>query len=295
MQQSRTILVPVDFSTHSQAAAIRACGLASASGANVRLLHALDPVAFAKRDDFSEALWDEVRRGAERDLDALHRSLADRGASVHSLLEEKSAVDMVLAHARPEDVDLIVMGPHGFESGRRMFLGSVAEGVVRRATVPVVTVKGDELDAAAPIRRILLATDFSPNAANALSLALQWAAWLGADVEAFHALGIADEPAADAAGSEPPTAHRDAALEGLRGILQRMRAAGIPASAELTHGPASIEIVKRATRSHSDLVILGRRGRDSAETVAFGRVTDRVLRHARSSVMLAGQTEPALI
>ena len=52
--------------------------------------------------------------------------------------------DEIVRYAREHDVDLIVMGTHGREGVARVFIGSVAETVVRRAACPVLTLHHPE-------------------------------------------------------------------------------------------------------------------------------------------------------
>ncbi len=55
---------------------------------------------------------------------------------------EGEAVDEILNIAKDEHVDLIALGTHGRHGLSRLFLGSVSEGVLRRADVPVLVVRG---------------------------------------------------------------------------------------------------------------------------------------------------------
>jgi nucleotide-binding universal stress UspA family protein len=171
-----------------------------------------------------------------------------------------------------------------------MFLGSVAERTIRAAVVPVMTVKENEWDAAAKIRRILLATDFSPDSRRAVGLAIDWARHLKADIEVFHAIPQV-ETEAESDGDPGSTDHlsrlRQEALDGLQSILSRMLDAGVPATGDLTYGPAAVEITKRASESRANLVVMGRRGQSRLEDVLCGSVTSRVLRQAKCSVLLA--------
>ena len=52
-----------------------------------------------------------------------------------------SPADAILALAQEKGSDLIVVGTHGRRGLRRWFLGSVAEAIMRRSTVPVVVVR----------------------------------------------------------------------------------------------------------------------------------------------------------
>jgi nucleotide-binding universal stress UspA family protein len=56
------------------------------------------------------------------------------------VLSEGEPVDAILGRASGDDVDMIVMGTHGRTGLSRLFVGSVAEGVLRRASRPVVVV-----------------------------------------------------------------------------------------------------------------------------------------------------------
>jgi nucleotide-binding universal stress UspA family protein len=290
MQEPRVILVPVDFSIHSRSAAIRACDLASASGARVHLIHALDLPAIGKREGIAQHLWDELRRSERRKLDRLHADLAIRGAAISVSLEEREPVEMIEEYAAAGDAELIVMGTHGYRGFDRMFIGSVAERTICSSALPVMTVKENEWDAAAKIRRILLATDFSADSERAVGLAIKWARHLRADVEVFHA--IHESPTDSGSDAVPgSTDHhggsREAALEGLKSILSKMLEAGVPASADLSHGSPSVEIVKRAVESRTNVVVMGRHGQTRVEHAICGSVATRVLRQVKCSVLLA--------
>jgi len=294
MQEPRTILVPVDFSTHSRAAAIRACDLALASGSTVRLIHALELPAVAKREGVAEHLWDDLRRSERRKLDELMGDLMHRGAPLSRLLEEREPVEMIEEQAASESVEMIVMGTHGYRGVDRMFLGSVAERTIRIAKVPVLTVKESDWDAAAKIRRILLATDFSQDSERAVGVTIEWARHLQADVEVFHAIqGAPREPEgeSDATPTGDPNDSRERSLVGLQKILSQMLAAGVPASAELSYGPAAVEISKRAKHSRANLVIMGRHGTSRIRDVVCGSVSSRVLRQVKCSVLLVPDSD----
>lgn len=295
-QGSKSILVPVDFSTHSRAAAIRACDLALNSGLAVHLVHVLDLPVVAERKEIAPHLWDELRHSEEREFEALRRDLMLRGTSISASFVEGESVSTIVGFADPVSVELIVMGTHGFGGFDRLFLGSVAERTIKTANVPVMTVKENEWDAAAKIRHILLATDFSADSDEAVDLAIHWARRLDADVEVIHALsevelGVAhdDDPIAH---SLPLKRKREEALAGLQSVLGRMSAVGVPAIADLTYGPASVEIAKRATQSRANLVVMGRRGRSCRDRIPFGSIAERVLRHVKCSVLLAPGRPP---
>jgi nucleotide-binding universal stress UspA family protein len=289
MRTTKTILVPVDFSRHSRAAAMRACDLAHASGASVRLIHALDLPAVAAREGLESQFWDELRDAEQRKLDELLADLDHFDVPIQALVKERDPVDLIAEFAACEDVELIVMGTHGFRGFDRMFLGSVAERTILRTNRAVMTVKEDEREATSKIRRILLATDFSEGSNAAVGLTIHWAQVLEADVEVIHSIHDSDvgaRPAGFRGASIHSGREREAALDGLREILSRMSEAGISAGADLAHGSAAIEIAKRAKESRAHLIVMGRRGVSGPERALFGSVAASVLKQVRCSVLM---------
>lgn len=151
MTDIKTIVVPVDFSPGSDAAATYAHGLAGRLGARVRLVHAFvglghaaAGVAPGMADDLRQAEA-VTRTQAERDLMALAERVgrAAGKVAVDRVMVEAgiSVPEAIVRAAREARGDLIVMGTHGRTGVRRMLLGSVAEQVIRLADCPVLTVK----------------------------------------------------------------------------------------------------------------------------------------------------------
>lgn len=296
------VLVPIDFSAHARAAAVRACELARVSDARVRLIHGTEAREAAARA--RESLREAVGRNGSastasehrptRELEAWCAELAARAPVISGSVEEEDPVTLISRHVQAEDVMLVVMGMHGYHDVGRMFYGSVADRALRAARVPMMLVKESERDASAPIRRILLATDFSRASEHALCLAIHWARRLEADVEVLHAIQDAGEErhyARPRDSASRSARQRANALEGLRSILSRSAAAGVRAVADLTYGTPSIEIVKYAARARADLVVMGLRDRPSGPAAGYGSVTERVIRHAKCSVLVAPEDE----
>lgn len=164
----QTILVPVDFSPYASEALQYATTLAKRFDALLLVLHVIDKdfetvaVHHGSRGGglsspllgpFAETL-DATRGGAETvaiDLReqadaALQHFILNGGSGLR--VERRVAVghpfEQILAAAKREAVDLIVMGTHGRTGLGHVVLGSVAERVVRLAPCPVLTVKAPE-------------------------------------------------------------------------------------------------------------------------------------------------------
>lgn len=134
----KTILHPTDFSAPSDYAFRLACSLARDHGARVVVLHvAAPPVAFSEFGAYVAA------EGSKAALLADLRRLrpARNDVPVEHWLMDGDPAGEIVCHAEATECDLIVMGTHGRTGLGRMFLGSVAEQVMRRAPCPVLTVK----------------------------------------------------------------------------------------------------------------------------------------------------------
>jgi universal stress protein A len=139
----KTILHPTDFSATSAHAFQLACSLARDHGGRVIVLHvAVPPVAgYRAIGEPSTGEWKEL----EEQLKQIHAD--DLKVPVEHILEQGDPAAEIIRVAQEIKSDMIVMGTHGRSPLRRLLMGSVAEQVVRKASCPVLTVRGavDEL------------------------------------------------------------------------------------------------------------------------------------------------------
>ena len=143
----RRVLHATDFSPASRPAFGMALGLAQREHATLLLLHVLTPPSpfvpiGGDMPSSYLALLDAARRDARRRLAALLGRARAAGTRAQARLAEGGPVDEILKIDRRWRPDLIVIGTHGRGAVRRFLMGSVAEHVVRRASRPVLTVRG---------------------------------------------------------------------------------------------------------------------------------------------------------
>ena len=140
----RKILVPVDFSEHSQRALDEASGLAKAFGAELHLLHCyqIHPTAIAPYGIVvPETLEHDVRMAALQRLSEWREKAAAQGIRVQEHITAHFPAEEIAAMADRLAIDLIVMGTRGLTGLKHVLLGSVAERTIRLARCPVLTVK----------------------------------------------------------------------------------------------------------------------------------------------------------
>lgn len=140
-QSIRKILVPVDFSSYAQSTIDYAAMIAGNFDATLVLVHVIDSLPYSVTDTFNviehrESL-ETLARSAMRNLS---EELQTRKLAVETRLVWGSASPEILAEARRQQADLIIMGTHGRSGLSHLVLGSVAEKTVRQSTVPVLIV-----------------------------------------------------------------------------------------------------------------------------------------------------------
>jgi len=141
----KRILVAYDFSDRS-ATAVRVAGdWATVFDAEITILHVVEPVVYPEfyainvvSDDVMTRLRDRATEALD---DAAEKILGDRPVNASVLIGR--ATDTIIAEARPENFDLVVMGTRGLTGLEQLVLGSVAEGVLRRCPVPLLTVSSE--------------------------------------------------------------------------------------------------------------------------------------------------------
>jgi nucleotide-binding universal stress UspA family protein len=141
------ILVPTDGSTETERAVEHAAELADAHGAELHAVYVVNSATFAglPMETSWEGVGDVLREEGESALERIEEIVADYGVEVTSHLLQGSPSRRIVECAEDYGCDLVVMGTHGRGGIDRLLLGSVAEGVVRACSVPVLTVQvGDE-------------------------------------------------------------------------------------------------------------------------------------------------------
>jgi nucleotide-binding universal stress UspA family protein len=140
-----SILVPIDFSSHSKNALKYAVPLARQFGASLFLVYVVEPTVYPPDLGFGQVVMtgveDELRGKGEEELRALiEKEIGGAVEASYEVLTGKPHQE-ILAAAGKRKVDLIVMATHGHTGVEHMLFGSTAERVVRNAPCPVLTIR----------------------------------------------------------------------------------------------------------------------------------------------------------
>ena len=147
----KNIVAAVDFSNATSGVLASAVELAKAFGASLHLLHVVEPepsyTAYGFTPDEFPAIHlfqEEARKRATAKLNELLGQVSGdvTNATVH--LAEGSPLHAVLDYVKKTGADLVVVGAHGHGAVAALLLGSVAEGMVRKAVVPTLVIPAAE-------------------------------------------------------------------------------------------------------------------------------------------------------
>jgi nucleotide-binding universal stress UspA family protein len=143
----KTIIVAVDFSNATSSVTKHAIEMAQAFGATLELFHAIEPepsyTAYGFTPDEFPAIYqfhEEARRRAILKLQEVLDSALTVIPSATSHLADGSPLHLLLERIKEKHADFVVVGSHGHGMIASLLLGSVAEGMVRKASVPTLVV-----------------------------------------------------------------------------------------------------------------------------------------------------------
>ena len=294
----KRVLVATDFSPQADVALSRAVGIAKVVGATLEGAHATGtPPSFAAGPEALTASqarlaeMQELRKtGAEKALAALLAKLEpELPGRVTGRLLPGPPTRVLPARAVEIGADLLVTGARGRGGDQMFIIGSVAEGLVRRATTNVLVVRGDEKNEG--YRHILIATDLTEASEAAIPTSLLCAA-PDADVELMHVVdwGLTGPEFEGASGSPMPDfedlwqeAIQEARTE-LEGFLARARGSRASLRHRVVVGVAAAEILRHLKKAGPDLLVVGKHLR---ELPMHESVAERLVRHAPTSVLVA--------
>jgi nucleotide-binding universal stress UspA family protein len=285
------ILIPVDGSQCGDHAAQVGLEFAKRLGARVVLTNAL--IEYATEKDANRVIG-PAREMAEK-----------LGVPIETRLAEGrflSIGDGIIEASQESNSELIVMGTHGREGIPRMLLGSVAEWVSRRATVPVMLIREQAHPTIVPakLERILVAVDGSPQSNLALTTASDLACALGINLELMHV--IPDIPAVYSytayeyapmidfekyqhdleAESQAIIAAALALLDAHTPKVADVRTSRVPANG-MRLGDA---MIKTAKEHNADLIVIGTHGRSGVDLLLLGSVAERVSHRSEIPVLM---------
>jgi nucleotide-binding universal stress UspA family protein len=287
----RSILVPLDGSSHAASALPYARLLAERSGRRLLLVRA------ELTDTYPGPTPVDPDIKLVREADAYLRHIAadfPEELVVETKVCHANPADAIVAEADAGDVDLVVMSTHGRSGLGRWIYGSVADEVIRRASVPILLVPVDCAESWQPdqVRSILLPLDGSALAEQAIKPASDLAHAIGAPlllvrvVDQFMNLGSASRSPDD------EKSLTDEEQKYLESIASELRARGHTIAVRAVIGRPAVRIAAIAMEEDVSAIALATHGRSGLSRLLMGSVATGTLQRAAVPVLLVRPTAP---
>ena len=303
----RKILVPLDGSAFAEQAVGTARAIAARTGAAFECVVVHEPVMPPARVSGAPVvdprLDAEIRSGQRTYLERLEKAERERGpVPVTAIFREGRAAEEIAKRASEGDADLIVMTTHGRGGFERLWLGSVADGVVRAGTVPVLLVRegsGAEAGGGVALNRVLIAVSGSDQDDAVIAATLETTDPIRAHYTLVHVLAPSPTlvaidpdlgpPPGEMAGVpvELDSRRESDAAKYLEMLAMPFRDQGATVDTRLTRaGGTAREVVKLAEDIGANVIAVGTAARAPVTRFFMGSVADKVVRRASCSVLV---------
>lgn len=289
----------MDFSESAIEALRFALPFAREARARVDLLHVVAPLTLPAETTLLPAEWSNYETERFADAKARLQKLAaaeiSRAARGDILVRVGRPTSVIVATAREQQSDWVVLATLGHGGMKRFLLGSTAEGVVRAAPGPVLTVRSRVLARAGTpqsppaqrINRILVPVDFTPASRRLLQFAVTFARQFRASLQLLHVVDHMSVPtrlgymASRMQLIVTESGTRQLADWAARFVPQNLQAG------QIVRFGAPYEVINRtAGREQADLILIATHGRRGLKHLLLGSTAERVVRHAPCPVLV---------
>lgn len=249
------VIYATDFSVSSERAGQYARMLARTFRAELLVAHAFNLSQFAAEveAETGPGAKSVQRKDLEGALEAATRRFGEGVERVAAILVEGDPIERIpeIAHEHPHSV--VVLGTRGRGKLGRSIIGSAADGILRSADAPSLTVgpQVPELASEAPIRRVLFATELTPAAARGAAYAVGVSEGFGASLDALHVVPesvIRDPKQMNRVREEFHTA--------LENVVPKQAGSLVEAKEWIEAGSAHTRILEHVKEHQVDLLVL---------------------------------------
>lgn len=285
------ILLPFDGSDGAAEALHHAAEIAHWADATINLLFVADTARDSVTVVETEVVDALVRKG-EDIVEEAEQTLDTLGVDHDADVVQGNPAPTIAEYAERYDYDVIVMPTHGREGVSRYLLGSVTEKVVRLASVPVLTARmqPDE-QLTFPYENVLLPTDGSSSASNAVKHGLSLASALDATV---HVLSVVDDTllGLDVRSAISGRETEQAATDAVEDITSEAEARGVSNTVQHVEHGTPIEVILDAIDANEiHAVVMGTTGKGGSDRILLGSVAEKTVRSAPVPVITVRHDE----
>jgi nucleotide-binding universal stress UspA family protein len=285
---SEQIVVALDGSECAANALDVAIAISQTRKSDLSICSVADPRDLAGSEAIlADRAGKEIRDEAARIIDAALEKARAAGVAAQGRVLEGDPSREIVKFAEASHASEIVVGTHGRSGIARLLMGSVAEGVLRHAAIPVLTVR-ESVRVGAPTR-IMVPIDGSKASLAAIDVAVDLAARLGAQLVVCHVVNMGEVAALTGGEAQLlPQCLEEAEAQGRQIVDEALARVGgrVPVSARIARGEPPYELDALAKDVHPDLIVIGSHGRTGLNRALLGSVAEGLVRGAKSPVMV---------
>jgi len=273
----KKILWPTDFSDEAQEAMRHAEQMVKVFKAELTALHVV-PDFPASLYDTTESVKGELVRSIDvikqEALEKLEKIKKAHKVNFRSMIREGNPAKEIVKAAEEEPFDLIVMGKKGLSALEKLFIGSVANQVLRNSKVPMLLTKSKakklEFD------RILVPTDFSKHEEIERDYAWRLAKGFDSELVLLHVLELHDQQFAPRVLDEMiESVHKRLSMR------KKREHEGITIKEDVVRSlSAELGIVDYAETHDCDLIVISTCGPGAVERFFLGSTTEKVISYS---------------
>ena len=278
------VLLPTDFAAPSQAAFQTAVDICRVFHAKLTVLHVF-PNADLWPPTNGQQFVEMDKLYHETQIETNHVAEAARlkGVACEPTVADGTIPEAILDTISSDDIDLVILGTHGFRGLARLVFGSTAEAVLRKASCPVVTVGPHAVanaKLAEPFGPVVFATDFHNETMPAVRYAVEFCRISARRCHCLHVLPKAVEHGP----------HRYAIPKIITDALEHMvavngKSVDSPVYAIAYGSEVSTAVVDYVAQEKASLVVLGVRQASFAASHLPPHIAYRIIAEAPCPVL----------
>ncbi len=253
-------------------------------GSDLILFHAFDTLVVAASEASGIRYYDysAAARTEKQHLEPLARRVREEGLKCEVIVRPGLPADEILAYTRERAIDRIVMGTHSPGPIGKLLVGSVAEAVLRTASLPVYIIGPDVVDGSYrnyATRTILCAASLHEASTVVAGFAAELAVQHGARLILQHVIRPQDRAEFLAGRS------LDEVEAGMLALIPSRLQGQIAIQTVVVPGDPTEELLYQSGAQQADLIVLGAQGASAFAAITRHGVVYKTLAHAHCPVM----------
>ncbi len=273
----KKILVPVDFTETSENALAEAMTLAKRLKSEVFLLHVVETNGYYSavfpESNIILPSFAELKKAVKQKMNSMQEKMAKKyGISPHAFVINGHIATEIISFSKKKKIDFIVMGTHGADGYKELFIGSNAQRVVTLSNIPVITIQDKKIKAG--FKNLLIPIDNSLHSREKVNMAMLFAE---AYKSRIHLVGL------PSSNDEQEVSDIKIKLASIEKIVS---AKNMSYKTSIIHGKNLAKTaIKYAEENNNDLIVINTGHESKLTGIFMGAFAQQIVNHAKAPVL----------